>query len=455
MSKATIYYYDIGDYLTREDKLEIIRKFGSLSNVPWKTLSPNEHGDWINKRNSAFEEFIPIGDKNDESDCSFFYPVYSRGLASARDAYCYNSSNIKLITVIKEFITFYEEQRISYLEKKKTHPNIKLEDFIDYNTLKVTWNRGLKNDLQRNYKIEFSKASLFTSLYRPYFKQYLYFSRELNDMVYQMPKLFPHSESENLVICVSSRYKDGTVLISNLIPDLHFNGDTQVFPLYYYEEREKNNPGLFDEGQKKEYIRRDGVSDFILTRAQKQYGRNVTKEDIFYYVYGILHSPEYRTTFANDLKKMLPRLPLVEAVKDFWAFSKAGRRLADLHINYEDVPPYEGVTVSGAEKAFWQVEKMRFPRKGDKKTILYNSAITITNIPEKAYEYVVNGKSAIEWIMERYQIKTDKKSGITNDPNDWAKEAGNPRYILDLLLSVINVSVQTVEIVEGLPEVEF
>jgi predicted helicase len=231
----------------------------------------------------------------------------------------------------------------------------------------------------------------------------------------------------------------------------------QCFPLYYYEERPIQSRTLFDEGGDSEYIRRDGVSDFILERSKKQYGKNVTKEDIFYYVYGFLHSPEYREKFANDLKKMLPRLPLMEDVRDFWAFSKAGRRLAELHIHYENVPPYHTLQVSENLKGFddYRVEKMRFPRKDQKDTIVYNSKITVSNIPAKAYEYVVNGKSAIEWIMERYQITVHKESGIRNDPNDWAAEVGKPRYILDLLLSIVNVSVQTVEIVEGLPKVDF
>lgn len=179
-------------------------------------------------------------------------------------------------------------------------------------------------------------------------------------------------------------------------------------------------------------------------------------------MYGVLYSPDYRAAFANDLKKMLPRIPLVEDVRDFWKFSKSGRQLADLHIDYENVPPYEGVNVKEPDEIyqmlpeeFYRVEKMRFPKKGQKDTIIYSSRITISNIPEKAYEYVVNGKSAIEWIMERYQVTIHKESGIKNDPNDWSKEVGNPRYILDLLLSIINVSVQTVDIVEGLPKLAF
>ena len=244
-----------------------------------------------------------------------------------------------------------------------------------------------------------------------------------------------------------------SVLMSKCIPDLHFNGDTQCFPLYFYEQRPPQAPTLFGEGDGEQYVRRDGISDFILARAQKAYGKGVTKEDIFYYVYGFLHSPAYRTRFANDLKKTLPRLPLVDEPKDFWAFSKAGRALAELHLNYETIAPYDGVTVTGAESGHFRVEKMRFPKKGEKETILFNSQITISNIPLEAYAYTVNGKSAIEWVMERYQVTTDKDSGIRNDPNDWAAEVGNPRYVLDLVLRVIGLSLETVEVVKELPEV--
>jgi predicted helicase len=217
---------------------------------------------------------------------------------------------------------------------------------------------------------------------------------------------------------------------------------------------------MFDDDDKNEFIRKDAISDFILERAKKIYGKNVTKEDIFYYVYGFLHNKEYKEMFANDLKKMLPRLPLLEAVNDFWAFSKAGRKLAELHLNYETIAPFADAKVTGDDGNFYTVEKLRFPKKDQKDTIIYNNKITISNIPAKAYEYVVNGKSAIEWIMDRYKITVDlnakgEGSGIKNDPNDWATEVGNPRYILDLLLSIINVSVQTVDIVNSLPKLNF
>lgn len=228
------------------------------------------------------------------------------------------------------------------------------------------------------------------------------------------------------------------------------------FPLYVYEENNKSQKNIFDLDLDNDYIKRDGITDFILEQSRKLYGaKNITKEDIFYYVYGFLHSPDYRETFSNDLKKMLPRLPLVDDVRDFWSFSKSGRELAELHLNYEQVPRFDGVKVVGEDSGFFKVEKMRFPKKDQKDTIIYNSKIVIQDIPLEAYEYMVNGKSAIEWVMERYQITTHKESQITNDPNDWSEEVGNPRYILDLLLSVINVSVQTVEIVKNLPKLKF
>ena len=268
--------------------------------------------------------------------------------------------------------------------------------------------------------------------------------------------------------------KDFSVLLTDTIPNLDSIEKSQCFPLYYYEERKVESKTLFDDDNEdvvNNFVRRDAISDFILERVRKAYGGKITKEDIFYYIYGILHNTEYRTAFAADLKKMLPRIPLVDEARDFWSFSKAGRTLAELHLNYENRPSATGVIVtyntipqSEIEKAMqsgemetinYQVGKMRFPSKADKSKIIYNSQITIENIPATAYEYVVNGKSAIEWIMERYAITTHKDSGITNNPNLWATEHNNPRYILDLLLSVISLSMETVEIVNGLPKLTF
>lgn len=453
--KATIHYHDIGDYRNREEKLAIVGNLTSIANpeIKWKTLKSNEHGDWITQRNDLFNTFISVepGKKFSSKNQSFFI-AQSLGTATNRDSWVYNFSKKELKKNIQKTIAHYNEQRELLASKKISEPN--------RGSTKGNWTRDWLNQVQRNKKFYEDAKEYRKALYRPFTHLNNYFGDDLNQERYQLPKLFFDKDSKNLVICVSGvgGSKENTAIITDRIPDLNcLDAGTQCFPLYYYEKQDKQSPTLFDLANQtdSDYIRRDGVSEFILERAKKQYGKNVSKEDIFYYVYGILHSREYRTTFANDLKKGLPRLPLVEDVRDFWKFSKTGKQLAELHVKYEDVPAYKGVRVSGDDGKFYVVEKMRFPQKGQKDTILYNSKITLSNIPERAYEYVVNGKSAIEWVMERYQVTVHKESGIKNDPNDWAKEVGNPRYILDLLLSVINVSVQTVDLVNGLPKLKF
>lgn len=357
---------------------------------------------------------------------------------------------------MQKSIDIYNNSVDSFLKAKNDKKTIEHTDFVDFANTDITWTREILNDLSRGKHHTFDSSNTQFALYRPFSIQNLYFSRDWNNTVYQIPKLFPTATSPNLVICVSAPggNKELSVLMTNLIPDLHLNGDTQAFPLYYYEPATTAQADMFaTPAAGAGLVRRDGVSDWILTQAQTKYGTSVSKADIFYYVYGFLHSPDYRTTYANDLKKMLPRLPLVAQAADFWAFSRAGRALAALHVDYEQVPAHPQVVVTGAEQGFFAVEKMRFPAKDRKDTIIYNSAITISHIPAAAYDYVVNGKSAIEWVLERYAVTTHKESGIVNDPNDWAAEVGNPRYILDLLLSVIHVSTQTVTIVAGLPQV--
>ena len=253
-------------------------------------------------------------------------------------------------------------------------------------------------------------------------------------MMYQIPKLFPTREHENLVISISGvgSSKDFSALITNCIPDLQLEFNGQCFPLYWYDDNTADIADLFSTAnyEMDKYIKRDGVSDYVLKLCGNQYGykAGITKEDIFYYVYGVLHSPDYRTAFSADLKKMLPRLPLVDSLDDFRAFSTAGRALANIHLNYETVEPYKATIVSfeAGNSVNYRVDpKMRFGKNGkeeDKSKIIYNNQITISGIPLEAYDYVVNGKSAIEWIMERYAISTHKDSGICNDPNDWAAE---------------------------------
>jgi predicted helicase len=450
MSKAEIFYKDIGDYLNREDKLKIVKEAHDILSLEpqMKVLQPNEAGDWINQRNSEFENYIMLAsEKKFDAETQSFFTIHSLGTATNRDNWVYNFSKINLKKNIKKTITHYNEQL-------ELHISGKIKELV-YDSTKGNWTRDWLNQRKRGVKFSENENEYRISLYRPFTKLNTYFDDNLNQERYQMPKLFPSQEYKNIVICVHGLggKRDFSAIIANYIPDLNtLEAGTQCFPLYWYEKRENNAQGeLFE--KENEYTRHSAISNFILDQAKTRYGSKITREDIFYYVYGMLHSPSYRKTYANDLKKMLPRLPLVEDAKDFWAFSKAGRNLADLHLNYEEQEKPKEVKVSGIESGNFVVSnsKMEFLAKDKKDTIRYNSDITISNIPAKAYEYIVNGKSAIEWIMERYAITTHKESGIKNNPNDWAIEHDNPRYILDLLLSVITVSVETVEIVEGLP----
>jgi predicted helicase len=457
--KATIHYHDIGDYLSREEKLIIVNEFKTFTNPKLKltTLQPNTYGDWLSLRNYNYSSYIPLAPmkKFDVQAQSFFIP-YSLGIATNKDSWLYNFSSNKLEQNLQRMVDYYNTTRITYSENRNEKKRRPAKDFVDYDATKISWTDLFLKDLENNIPYSVDTKKVCSSIYRPFVKQKFCYEKRFLQRTYQQSKLFPTTEFSNLLICVSSIGASNglSVLITNTIPDLHFNGDTQAFPLYYYEENNATQKELFDENSDQQYIRRDAISLFIFERAKKQYGKNVTKEDIFYYVYGFLHSKEYRETFASDLKKMLPRLPLIDDVRVFWTFSKAGRELAELHLNYETVLPYPDANVTGDDGGFFTVEKMRFPKKGQTDTIIYNIHIIISNIPESAYQYVVNGKSAIEWIMERYQVTTHKESGITNNPNDWAAEIGNPRYILDLLLSIINVSVQTVAIVDRLPKLQ-
>ena len=466
---ACIYYHDIGDYLSREEKLRIIRNMGDICNplMQWVTITPDQHGDWFNKRSEQFKLFTPLGDKDDKKNKkTFFVPYYSNGLKTNRDAWCYNSNRSTLKQNIISSINFYNSEVDRFQAAHKEHSEIIAKDFINYDPTKFAWDAAQKEtDLPKGRKYVFEDSSIRESLYRPYFRQYGYINRSLNNRVYQLPLLFPTPNHRNLVICVSGIgvTKDFSCIITDILPDLELIGKSQCFPLYWYDDSTADIADLFSAPQSEmdRYVRRDGVTDWILSTARKQYGSRVTKEDIFYYVYGILHAPDYRTAFAADLKKSLPRLPLVESPDDFWAFSRAGRSLAELHLGYEHVEPYAGChtvnsTTSDDDAINYRVEKMRFgkldSKTADKRIIHYNAGITIENIPLEAYDYVVNGKSAIEWVMERYAVKTDPASQITNDPNDWGREHDDPKYIYNLLLRIITVSLETMKIVRSLPK---
>ncbi len=464
-AKAKIHYFDIGDYLKREEKLEKLYKIKSIHSkaIKWQEIIPNEKGDWIKQRDNYFDELFPLipNNKFDLQSKSFFI-TYSCGLKTNRDSWCYNSNKEELTHNMQKTIAFYNSEVKRYHEAKKDNPNIEVKDFIEYNSTKFSWDRVQKeNDLPKEKYYSFDNNSIMLATYRPFYKQYVYANRKLNNCVYQLPQLFPTNSHKNLVICTSSigDKKDFTCIITDCIPDLHIIETTQCFPLYWYEERENTQASLLTLDNNQTYIQHDGISNWILKEVRSRFGnaRSITKEQIFYYVYGILHNKQYRERFKNHLKKSLPKIPIVDNVETFIDFYTKGKQLAELHLNYEEVPAYPDVNVVNkkATNPNYEITKMRFAQKNDKSTIIYNDFINIENIPSKTYEYIVNGKSAIEWVMDRYQISTHKESNITNNPNDWANEQNKPSYILDLLLSIITVSIKSVDIINSLPVLNF
>ena len=462
-----IYFHDIGDYLSREEKLEKIAAYASVAGVTdqngWKTIIPDDHGDWLKQRDDSFGDFIVLGDK--KSDGTKLFDNYSLGVATNRDAWAYNASQAKVQANMTSMIGFYnaEVQRFN-----AAHPGLdtkaraaQVDGFIDTNPERISWTRGLKGELAKGRTFEFEAASVVPSLYRPFTKQWLYFNRTFNEMVLQMPRIFPEAGVENLVIMVTARgAKAFSPTISAVVPDLNsMEAGAQCFPLYLYDEAaQASDNDLFAEPSEGGLRRRDAITDAGLAHFQSVYpGESFSKEDLFYYVYGILHSPDYRERYADNLTKELPRIPAVKKATDFWAFSKAGRALAELHLNYENVEPYPlTIEAKGTlTDVDYRVEKMKFAKKGDKTTVIYNHRITLKGIPEAAWDYVVNGKAALDWVMERQAVRTDKASGIVNDANDWATETmGNPKYPLELFQRVVTVSLETQNIVNNLPSLD-
>ena len=448
-----VFYYDIGDYLSRDEKLNIIKNFGDISTIKWEEIYPNENYDWINQRNDNFEKFISLGDKNDKTSKTIF-DVCCNGVLTNRDSWVYNFSKKGLSENIQKTINFYNQERERFFEAKSINPNLQFLKFIRYDSTFITWDtRRLKGGLEKNKVIKFDANDLRSAIYRPFCKQYLYFNHDLIHSRFYQLNFFPNLNLENLAICVTGigASKDFNALIVNTLSDIQLQANGQCFPLYTYEKQSELG-SLFATANTEQYSKKENIPDSILKEYQQKYqDKTITKEDIFYYIYGVLHSPEYKQRFASDLKKMLPRIPFTA---DFWTFSKAGRELAYWHINYETIEPYELEEFKKElylDDEDYRVEKMVFGKNKnviDKTIIIYNSKLTLSQIPLEAYEYIVNGKSALEWIMERYKVTKDKDSGIINDPNHWSE---NPRYIVELVKRIVRVSLETVKIVNSLP----
>ena len=480
-----LHYRDIGDYLTAEKKLSIVNT-SSIDTIDWHDITPNQWGDWLNQRSEEFETWPVIGSKNDQTVRHF--KMYSGGLATSRDNWVYSSSRTKLLVQMENYIEAYKAAVKGYRE---TGENTEVSDWLRLHPhhadpQRIKWSDVLQRRARAGEELKLDRRHATTSIYRPFFKQLLYRDPVLMHRQYQLPSIFPTPKHKNtgFYIVNPGSAKPFSAIATNLIPDLAMWGSNagQFFPRFTWQPVDAADGSLFGAvgvgklGEESEYgqvgevvdgyVRVDNITDSIKSLYRTALGSDITGDDIFHFVYGKLHDPNYRSTYAADLKKMLPHIQTPALRAEFDKFAAAGAALMKLHVGYEDVEPWPvTVEVKGdvVDRETWRVAKMKWAKRKDPETgksvndvtkLIYNKAVTISDIPAEAEEYMLGSRSALAWIIDRYQVKKDKASGIVNDPNDWADEVGNPRYIVDLIGKVTRVAVETVRIVEALGSAE-
>lgn len=471
-----LHYAELPDYSSKADKISAITS-ASIETLIWQTIEPNKEGDWLNQRSEEFETWPIIGDKKGSS--TTFFNIFSRGLESARDSWLYSFST----KAIGENVAVLKSTYTQALET--IHPEQNAEEFLKsepwfVNPVRSKWSSSLQAQLDR--RVDINRNGYRTkSQYRPFCQQYVYFDEQLNHRRYQLPSMFPTPEHSNIgfIVMAPRDAAEFAVLATELIPDLSFFTYTgQFFTRFTWTPVDAEDGGLFGEGNVVKqgetsaygqvgevvdgYVRVDNITDEIKQIYRDALGGDVTGDGIFHFVYGKLHDPGYRTQYAADLKKMLPHIETPSSRAEFDKFAAAGKELMELHVDYESVEPWPlDIQVKGDEsnRETWRVQKMKWARRKDPETgknvndvtkLIYNKQVTISGIPAEADEYMLGSRSAVAWLIDRYQVKKDKASGIVNDPNDWADEVGNPRYIVDLIGKVTRVAMETVRIVDGL-----
>ncbi len=445
VKNSAIHYYDIGDYLKREEKLNRLAHFTDLNAIPFETIIPNNKGDWINQRDDAFDKLIPLKRDKQRQNPSVF-DTNSSGVVSGRDPWVYNFSPDALMQNVQKCIDTYNadlkrfnahfreafKQRTKGVKSADLHKQLNDKEITTDKT-KIAWTDGLKNNLIKNKNLQEShKDRIRLAMYRPFNKQWLYWDKDWIHRQRQFSKIFPNKDAQNVVI--NTTIRNFSALVSDAIPDIHFIGDANAYPLYHYD----------DLGN-----RHYAISGYALNLFRRHYGDNlIAEEEIFYYIYAILHHKGYLEKYKNSLAKEVPRIALS---KDFKELSMLGKELAKLHLNYESGEMHTSVEyktlMNAEEEGYYDVETMK--KIGDH--IHYNNHIVITKIPKKAFDYVVNGKSAIDWVIERYKKTRDKDSLIENNPNDYA----GGKYVLELLCRVIKLSVKSVDLIEKISEKRF
>lgn len=442
-----IYYHDIGDYLTRDEKLTSITKFSEYSSVPWVRILPNEAGDWINQRDDSYSQFLPLGDReNKGKEGESVFNIFTKGVVTNRDAWSYNFSKSQLISNVKRMIENYNEFVDDF--KKNGGP---IETYVRADPRKISWVQNLIKDLEKGRKAIFDPTEVCLGNYRPFQKMWLYKQRQLIWSPYKTQSVFP-AENENLIINMTGPGAgvEFGCLISNLVPNFHSMDTGQGYPRFLFTDSGSKKVESLDLGLDLGNTKTDAISDWALKIFRERYHAEVSKDDIFYYVYGVMSSPEFVQRYKNELKKDSPRVPLLA---EFSTYVEFGRQLAEIHLNYEshknDFVKIDIRNASSDQNSLYRVEKMKFGKGGDKSIIQFNATITLSEIPVEIFSYTVNGRPAVEWVMDRFTIKEDKDSGNVNDANGLSED---PEYILKLLLSVISMSKKVLEMQKGLPK---
>ncbi|WP_317383477.1 type ISP restriction/modification enzyme, partial [Anaerobiospirillum succiniciproducens] len=449
----------VDDYLTREQKLEQLEQVRSISGVSFTEIKPDEHGDWIGQRKNDFSKFVPVKDAGDSE--SFVFAISSNGIVTNRDAWSFNSSKHTLEENFKRCISFYNAQ---------LQDAFRLGDkfVIQYDAKQIKFTRAVRNRLISRSKSadDFNQEKVVNSLYRPFIKQFLYTDKFWVEVSGQLPKLFPYSGAKNYAIGVSGTgSKEICCFATDVTPCYDTLEKSHWYPRYVFRKADAldqvNGLTVDEHG----YIREDAIKPEAVEHFRAAYGaegESIDADAVFYYFYGILHSRDYREAYSANLAKEAPRIPRVETYLEFKAFEEVGRYLFDLHVNYESVEPYDECTIEKADNVHYRVDKLAYGKiKGktgnaakDKTCIVYNETLTIKNIPLEIQEYILNHKSALDWVVERCCVKQDKETGIVNDYNDYAAEVGDEKYIFNLILRVITVSLETVKIVNSLPKLK-
>ena len=462
---AVIRYCDIGDFLTREEKLESVA--GSrLGEMDWAEITPNAAGDWIHQRSARFTALRPLADVGSQPPgAAPIFGMSTIGLASRRDAWVFNSSAATLRERVEKTAAFFNAQAAAFVRTQLAGPATQrlaaAQAFADRDPTRFRWDFSSEQRLVRGQGIAIDESGYRLASYRPFFRQHCYMDRALNARVYQLSRVFPTGVQRVPGIVLTRRAGGDSigVLAVDTIPDESVTGRTsgRFLPRYAYDTAPADSQQALLPGDPP--ARRDNINPGALAAYRARLGADVTADQIFAYVYGVLHSPRYRQHYAADLSRLLARIPDPADRATFLAFAEAGQRLLDLHIGYESVAPYpltEQVRIGAPDgPARYRVAKMRWggaARDPDRSTLIYNDWITLAGIPDEAHDYVVGPRSALAWLIDRYQIKTDKTSGIVNDVNQWSLEHGDPRYILDLVRRIVTVSLETMGIVRSLPE---